>query len=398
MSNGSSSFTIVLNTKNNRTKVFTYFCPPYGKNPARMTKEDAIENFDPNGVAAPGRLFGLPFDVDNASLVLIPVPWEVTVSYSAGCAKGPEAILKASSQVDLYQKDIEGAWKYGIAMLDLPRSLRKMSEALRVAAANYIEDLEEGFVSEDSAEAKEILAHIDAGCKEMVDWVRQTAVQLRAKGKRVALVGGDHSTPLGLIEALASDEGEFGILQLDAHADLRVAYEGFEYSHASIMYNALKLAQVSKLVQVGIRDFCESEAEMIRDAKGRIETFFYPDLEARRFGGESWEQICNEIISRLPQKVYLSFDIDALDPKLCPNTGTPVPGGFEFEEVNYLMTMLARSGKVIIGFDLNEVSPGPAPDALDHNDWDGNVGARLLYRMCNLMGVSQGNLMWADRR
>lgn len=357
-----------------------------------MTKEEAIRNFDPNGVAASGSLFGLPFDIDNASLVLIPVPWEVTVSYAAGCAKGPEAILKASAQVDLYQKDIADAWKYGIAMLDLPRSLRKMSEALRVAAANYIEDLEEGFVTEDSEESKEILTNIDAGCKEMVNWVRNTAASLRAKGKKVALVGGDHSTPLGLIQDLAEAESAFGILQIDAHADLRVAYEGFEYSHASITYNALKLDQVSKVVQVGIRDFCESEAEMIRDSKGRIETYFYQDLAARKFNGEGWDKTCKEIVAKLPQKVYISFDIDGLDPKLCPNTGTPVPGGFEYEEVNHLLTVLASSGKEIIGFDLNEVSPGSASDALDTNDWDGNVGARLLYRMCNLMAVSTGGL------
>jgi len=357
-----------------------------------MTKEDAILHFDPNGVAEPGRLFGLPFDTDNASLVLIPVPWEVTVSYTAGCARGPEAILKASSQVDLYQKDIPDAWKYGIAMLDLPRSIRKMSEALRVDAANYIEDLEEGFITEDSPEAHVLIDRINAGCAQMVQWVQSSAAALRNSGKQVALVGGDHSTPLGLIRNLADSEKEFGILQIDAHADLREAYEGFEYSHASITYNALKLPEVSKVVQVGIRDFCESEAEMIRDSKGRIETYFYPDLAARQFGGENWDALCKEIIDKLPQKVYITFDIDGLDPKLCPNTGTPVPGGFEFEEVNHLITMLARSGREIIGFDLNEVSPGPEADALDHNDWDGNVGARMLYRMCNLMAVSRGEL------
>ncbi len=357
-----------------------------------MTKEESIIQFDPNGVGASGSLFGLPFTPENAELVLIPVPWEVTVSYTAGCARGPEAILKASAQVDLYQKDIPDAWKYGIAMLELPRSIRKLSEALREVAGVYIEELENGTMEETDPEARAILDQVDAGCTEMVKWVQHTAAALRAGGKHVALVGGDHSTPLGLIRDLADTEAAFGILQIDAHADLREAFEGFEYSHASIMYNALKLPQVNKLVQVGIRDFCESEAQLIRDSGGRIETYFYIDLAGRRFNGESWHQTCAAIIASLPQKVYVSFDIDGLDPKLCPNTGTPVPGGFEFEEVNYLLTMLARSGKEIIGFDLNEVSPGAAPDALDTNDWDGNVGARMLYRMCNLMGVSKGRL------
>ncbi len=354
------------------------------------TKEEAIHNFDPDGVAAAGSLFGLPFTPENASLVLIPVPWEVTVSYAAGTSRGPEAILKASTQVDLFQKDIPGAWKYGIAMLELPRSIRKLSEVLRVEAGTYIEELELGMMQEDSPEAREILARIDEGCSSMVKWVKGTAATLLDAGKQVALVGGDHSTPLGFIQALAEREPKgFGILQLDAHADLRDAYEGFTFSHASITYNALKHPEVSKVVQVGIRDFCESEAQMIKDSNGRIQTYFYPDLAARKFKGESWDKTCDEIITALPQKVYISFDIDALDPKLCPNTGTPVPGGFEFEEVNYLLTKLAASGREIIGFDLNEVSPGSAPDALDHNDWDGNVGARLLYRLCNLMGVSK---------
>jgi agmatinase len=357
-----------------------------------MTKEEAISNFDPNSVGASGSLFGLPFTPENAALVLIPVPWEVTVSYTAGCAKGPETILKASAQVDLYQKDIPDAWKYGIAMLELPRSIRKLSESLRELAAGYIAELGEGSISEDDTEARAIINEVDEGCAEMVRWVENTAAVLRAQGKQVALVGGDHSTPLGLLRNLAAAEASFGILQIDAHADLREAFEGFEYSHASIMYNALKLPQVSKLVQVGIRDFCESEAEMIRDSQGRIETYFYTDIAERRYKGESWRSTCAAIIASLPQKVYISFDIDGLDPKLCPNTGTPVPGGFEYEEVNYLLTMLASSGKEIIGFDLNEVSPGNTPDAMDTNDWDGNVGARLLYRMCNLMGVSTGRL------
>lgn len=357
-----------------------------------MNKEDAIRHFNPDGAGAPGTLFGLPFDPNNARLIIIPVPWEVTVSYAAGCAKGPEAVLKASSQVDLYQKDIPDAWKYGIALLPFPEKTARLSDSLRREAEAYIRKLEQGEIAEDSPEAAEIIARIDTGCAEMNAWVQSEAAAWRSKGKTVALLGGDHSTPLGLIRDLAAAHQHFGILQIDAHADLREAYEGFEYSHASIMYNALKLPEVSKLVQVGIRDFCESEAKMIRDSGGRIETYFYPDLAARCFNGENRNDLFREIIEKLPKKVYISFDIDGLDPKLCPNTGTPVPGGFEFEEVNYLLTLLAASGREIIGFDLNEVSPGSDVDALDHNDWDGNVGARLLYRMCNLMGVSRGEL------
>jgi agmatinase len=183
------------------------------------------------------------------------------------------------------------------------------------------------------------------------------------------------------MHALADQHEEFGILQIDAHADLREAYEGFTYSHASIMYNALKLKQVKRLVQVGIRDIAESEVELVRSSNGRIITFYDTMLKDALYKGASWKKQCKKIIAQLPQKVYISFDIDGLDPKLCPGTGTPVPGGLEFEEALYLIRALVNGGHKIIGFDLCEVAPG-------NSQWNGNVGARLLYKLCNLMYVS----------
>ncbi|HVA99402.1 MAG TPA: arginase family protein, partial [Bacteroidia bacterium] len=159
---------------------------------------------------------------------------------------------------------------------------------------------------------------------------------------------------------------------------LRDAYEGFEFSHASIMFNALKIKQVSKLVSVGIRDYCEAEATLISNSNGRIKTYFDRTLKNRAYKGDSWKSICIEIVNNLPEKIYLSFDIDGLDPKLCPNTGTPVAGGFEFEQALFLIETVIASGKKIIAFDINEVSPGK-------DEWDANVGARLLYRIANLV-------------
>jgi agmatinase len=205
-----------------------------------------------------------------------------------------------------------------------------------------------------------------------------------AQGKCVGLIGGDHSTPLGMIEALSEKFQSFAILQIDAHADLRDAYEGFEFSHASIMFNALKIKQVEKLVQVGIRDYCEEELNLIHQSEGRIKTFFDRDIKYAQFNGDSWDRICNRIIKELPENVYLSFDIDGLDPKLCPNTGTPVAGGFETEQVLFLLEKIVKSGKKIIAFDLNEVSPGSNGD-----DWDANVASRLLFRIANLSAMSQ---------
>jgi agmatinase len=124
---------------------------------------------------------------------------------------------------------------------------------------------------------------------------------------------------------------------------------------------------------------------VIHRSKGRVKTFFDADLKAAQYKGKTWSQQCDEIIRELPEQVYISFDIDGLDPKLCPHTGTPVAGGFEFHQITFLIRELVHAGKKIIGFDLNEVSPG-------EDDWDANVGARMLYQLCNWCAVSQGKL------
>lgn len=344
------------------------------------SKESIIENFDPNGPGFSGHLFGLPFTVETASLIVVPVPWEVTVSYHQGAAQGPAAILEASTQVDLFMKEIPDAWKSGIAMLQVPENLASESTKLRELAAQHSKRMAAG---EPFLVGDPLLVKINEACENLNIYVKSVTQKLLKEGKQVALLGGDHSTPLGFLRTLSERYEQFGVLQIDAHADLRKAYQGFTYSHASIMYNALKLPAVNRLVQVGIRDFCEEEMNVIQRAKGRIVTFFDEDIKTQLFLGKTWDTICQEIITALPRHVYISFDIDGLDPKLCPNTGTPVAGGFEFYQVVHLLKKLVAAGKKIIGFDLNEVAPSP------HTDWDANVGARLLYQLCCWMTVSE---------
>ena len=120
----------------------------------------------------------------------------------------------------------------------------------------------------------------------------------------------------------------------------------------------------------------------MQDLGDRISVFFDRDLKQAQFQGSTWAAQVDLIVAALPQKVYLSFDIDGLDPKLCPHTGTPVAGGFEVEHILFLVEQVIASDRHIIGFDLNEVAPGP------EGDWDANVGSRLLYRLCNLLGKS----------
>lgn len=347
-----------------------------------MTKQDKIKNFDPNGIGQLNDgMYGLPFSLEECETVLIPVPWEVTVSYGGGTANGPQAILDASYQVDLYDPVVKDAWKLGITMDEISQEVRKKSDLLRGMAERYIDALANG-ADANNSDLKSKASDIRNECLWLNDWVKKRCLHFLNQNKLVGLVGGDHSTPLGMMQALAEKFDSYAILQIDAHADLRNAYEGFEFSHASIMYNALKIKNVEKLVQVGIRDYCEEEFNLIANSNGRVKTFFDRDIKYAQYNGDSWDRICNRIINELPQNIYLSFDIDGLDPKLCPNTGTPVAGGFEAEQVLFLLEKIAKSGRRFIAFDLNEVTPA------EDNDWDANVASRILYRICNLVALS----------
>jgi len=337
-----------------------------------MEKQDLIAGFDPNEPALNNGLFGLPFDAEQSDIHVLPAPWEVTVSYGSGTAAGPEEILNASAQVDLYDAKYPKGWRQGVFMLEEDERWRKTGEGLRELALEYLHALE---IDEVGAEEEKSLDQINDKCTAFHLWVEKRIGQILVQGKKAVLLGGDHSTSLGAIRAHKAKFGDFGILQIDAHADLRPAYEGFTYSHASIMYNVLKEQLATRLTIVGLRDYCHQEADLI-ESDPRIHAFTDQEVKAARFEGKNWADQVAEIIATLPQKVYLSFDIDGLNPSLCPNTGTPVPGGMELEEAVYLIDAVKASGRTLIGMDLVEVSPG-------EDEWDANVGARALYTLSN---------------
>jgi agmatinase len=339
-----------------------------------------LSHFDPNDVGNPNNnVFGLPFTEEEARLVILPVPWEVTVSFGSGTARAAEQIMKASLQVDLFDPEVPEGWREGFYLKETDRKLLLKSDYLRKEAELYIDYISKGDLVENNQFMCKTLKEVNEGSLYMNNWVYQQTKSLLEQNKLVALLGGDHSTPLGFFKALAEKHGSFGILQIDAHCDLRDAYEGFNYSHASIMYNTLnEVPEVEKLVQVGIRDYSQGEYEYVQANTDRIRTYFDKDIRFRQFEGETWKQICTDIVSQLPDKIYISFDVDGLDPKLCPNTGTPVQGGFETGQVYYLFNKLMESGKHLIGFDLVEVSTSDT-------GWDANVGARILFKLCNLL-------------
>lgn len=331
--------------------------------------------FDPNGIGQEnGNHFGMPYTIEEADVVLLQAPWDVTTSYAAGTSKGPAAILAASPQLDLMDADIENAWKIKIAHDATLNEWKSINDEYRELAADLIRFQESGGMLDEAPHKQLQLDRINGKCEAFHNAVQVIASRHLKAGKIVGVVGGEHSTPLGLMKALAEQHDDFGILQIDAHMDLRVAYEGFEYSHASIMHHASNIPQVQQLVQVGVRDYAPEEWERVLFDQS-INVFLDQQLKRESFEGKSFAAQCAEIVQALPKKVYISFDIDGLDPSLCPSTGTPVPGGLSFAHATYLLDQLRRSGKQIIGFDLCEVAPG-------NDEWDGNVGARILYKLC----------------
>ncbi len=336
-----------------------------------------MNQFDPNARSSAGSgVFGLSCSDEDARVVLVPVPFEATTSYGGGAADGPRAILAASHQVDLFDVETGRPYEAGIAMLAEEAAVREWSEAGSTAAAEVRAGLDAGL---DDAAVADARRTVDDACARTNDWLYRTVSRRLADGRLVGTIGGDHGSVFGAIHAAAehhAGRGPLGILHLDAHADLRREYEGFRWSHASIMDNVLRELGGVTLTQVGIRDLCEEEYDRIRAETERVRAFFDADLTRQRFDGRTWSDQVEEIVAGLPRSVYVSFDVDGLDPALCPHTGTPVPGGLSFQQAIHLVAAVARSGRRIVGFDLNEVAPGP-----DGDEWNANVGARVLYKL-----------------
>lgn len=337
-----------------------------------------MENkFDHNAIGiVNGNYFALPYSAEESALVLLPVPWDATTSYNDGTSLGPQAILDASAQVDLFDYHVEKAWENKIGTAQQSSFIAELNSRTRKKAKEVINLLSQGAAPETD-NIKKLTDEVNSASEEINKFVYEETKKLISQGKTVGVIGGEHSVPLGFLKALSETHSKFGILQIDAHADLRNSYEGFEFSHASIMYNALKIENVVRLVQVGIRDICEEEYNLAAESE-RIVLFDDYRLKADEFEGKKWKDECKKIIETLPSDVYISFDIDGLSPELCPNTGTPVPGGLSYHQVIYLIASIVKSGRKIVGFDLCEVAPGK------NSEWDANVGARILYKLAQL--------------
>ncbi len=259
--------------------------------------------------------------LDDAQVVLIPVPYDGTSSWQKGADKGPDAFLEASENMELY--DIE-----------------TRSEVYRKGI--YLAPP----VTEDSSPDK------------MVEAVHKTTKNYIKQEKFVTLFGGEHSVSIGAIRAFNESFPELTVVQIDAHADLRPEYEGSPYNHACALHQASK---ETNLVQVGIRSMDVSEVEHMDENQ----VYFAHDL---------YEDWMDDAIGQMTPNVYITIDLDAFDPSILPSTGTPEPGGmFYYETLEFIKMMFKK--KNVVGFDIVELCPNDIDKSSDF------LAAKLYYKM-----------------
>lgn len=274
-----------------------------------------------------------PVAPQNARFHIIPAGFEASVSYGGGTRRGPAGILKASQQLELWDG------------LSDPSQLGLFTHR----PVNC------------DAEAEVVLERIEAAV--------QAALDVSVENPPVpVLLGGEHTVTLGALRALHKRYGRFGVVQFDAHADLRDEYEGSPYSHASVMHRALDLGL--SLVQVGVRACCKDEVE-VRSKYG------VTHWDARDLALNGLPE--SILPPDFPQKVYVTFDVDGLDPSVIRATGTPVPGGVSWWDAQRMLAQ-AMQGRQVIGMDVVELAPELGDIASDF------AAAQLVY---NMMGMVQ---------
>ncbi len=263
----------------------------------------------------------------RSRFAVLPIPYDATTSYNVGTRNGPEAILRASAQVELYDEELEGEFfRAGVATLS-PMEPRA------------------------------------AGPAEMHEAIYKTAKRLVADGKFVIGLGGEHSVSSGLVRAAMSRHKKLSVLQIDAHSDLRDAYHGTPFSHASVMRRIHDLG--ASIVPVGIRAISPEDRAFMK------KTGLAPITARRCFMADDW---IDEALDRLTDDVYLTIDIDGFDPAYAPGTGTPEPGGLDWYQVTGLLRLVCAE-KNVVGADIVEVMPLPGQTVTEF------LAARLAYKI-----------------
>lgn len=277
-----------------------------------------------HGIA--GRYAGLPDPYgseDFAKIVILPVPFDLTSTYKTGSKKGPEALIEASRNMELY--DIETKFEvYKNGIYTSPPIGATTSE-------------------------------------EMLEQTYKKTHELLKREKFVVMIGGEHSISYASIKAHAEQYGNLTVLQLDAHADLQPSYENNPWSHASVMARVKEIPEVSDIVSVGIRSMSNEEVPFINYSK----TFFSHLLN------REWIE---DVLKHLQGPIYITFDLDVFDSGIMPSTGTPEPGGLDWNQALQLLKRVIQE-KHVVGFDVVELCPNPQNIAPDY------LAAKLIYKI-----------------
>ncbi len=272
------------------------------------------------------KFLGYDSKIDRARILILPIPYEQTVSYRPGTREGPRAIITASQEVETYDEELD-------------------QETYRIG----IHTLRE-------------LEPIMSGPQEMIASVQKRASELLKQEKFLVTLGGEHSLSLGLVQAFKEKYPSASVLQLDAHADLRDTYQGTPFSHASVMH---RIQEIAPTVQVGVRSLSREESQFIQERE--LPVYFARDTR----GGDDWMK---KAIGKLSPQVYLTIDLDALDPSIMPSVANPEPGGLTWEQILRFLRLLSIN-REIIGFDVMELCPIPGNIAPDF------LAAKLIYRL-----------------
>ncbi len=266
-------------------------------------------------------------DPDSARVVIIPVPYDGTASFKGGARYGPRAIINASRHLEDY--DIE---------LD-----RDISQVGIHTAPEIIPDA--------------------SGPRAVIEQVRRAVASVLARGKLPVVLGGEHTVTVGAVQALAAIHHDLSVLYLDAHADLRDEYMGTSWGHASV---ARRLCELCPVVHVGVRSISADEMNFVKEKRLPV-TFWTGEAPTA-------SELAERVLSQLSANVYISIDLDVLDPSLMAAVGTPEPGGMTWREVTGLLREVARHRRVV-GFDLTELAPNEGPEACAF------TAAKLAYKL-----------------
>jgi len=288
----------------------------------------------------PRNFLGLPDKLANfeeSEFVILPVPYEQSTTYQVGTKHAPDAIIAASQEVETFDEELN------------------------------FEPCQAGLCTLDDLETTE-------HSERMLERIHQITLSLIGTGKKVVMIGGEHTISIGAVKAFKEKYPDLSVLQLDAHADLRDTYQENKYSHACVMR---RIGEICPFVGVGIRNLSKEEHEFIRQNKTDI--FFDRDLTNL----DGWYE---SVLERLGPDVYLTLDLDAFDPSVMPSVGTPAPGGLSwYETIDFLKVLMKK--KNLVGFDVVELCPVPGLVAPDF------FAARLIYKIISYMAAKKEKLL-----